>query len=87
MALDTLRAALWLTPDVALVCTGRRLHGWRGCPVCAKLHHWRCRRWVHLGLAADCGGVVCTVDHVSANYGIIPALWKCGKLPLMQMVK
>lgn len=64
MALDTLWAAVWASADVAPVCTGQQLHGRRDCPVRTELHYWRYHRWIHPGLAADCGGVVCTADNI-----------------------
>ena len=40
-----------------------------------------------LGLAAYCGGVVCTADGVPADCRLIFASWKYGKLPLVPMEK
>ena len=57
MALDTLWAAVWVPPDVALVCTGWKLHGQRSCPACTELHYWRCHWRVYPGLAANRGGM------------------------------
>ena len=39
MALDTLRAAVWTPSDVPLDRAGRRLSGWRDCPVCTELYY------------------------------------------------
>ena len=71
MALDTLRAAVWSPSDVPLDRAGRRLPGWRDCPVCAELHYrWR-DWWLCPCMAADCGGVVCATDGVSADRWMI----------------
>ncbi len=71
MALDTLRVAVWTPSDVPLDRAGRRVPGWRGCPVCIELHYRRCDRRFRSGLAADCGGVVCAADDVPANRRMI----------------
>ena len=67
MALDTLRATVWPPSDVPQDRTGRRLPGWRDCPVCIELHYRR-RDWrFRSGMAADCGSVVCAADGVPAD--------------------
>ena len=67
MALDTLRASVWTPSDVPLDRAGRRLPGWRDRPVRVELHYRRRNRWFRSGMAADCGGVVCTADSVPAD--------------------
>lgn len=67
MALDTLRAAVWPPSDVPLDRAGRRLPGWRDCPVCVELHYRRRNRWFCSGMAADRGGVVCAADGVEID--------------------
>ena len=67
MALDTLRTAVWPPSDVPLDRAGRRLSGWRDCPVCTELHSGRDHRRFCSGLAADRGGVVCAADCVPAD--------------------
>ena len=67
MALDTLRATVRHLAAAPLDHTGRRLPWWRDCLICAELHsRWRDRQ-LCLGLAADCGGVVCAADGVPAD--------------------
>jgi len=79
MALDTLWAAVWTPSDVPLDRTGWWLPGWRDRSICAELHsRWRDRR-LCLGLAADCGGVVCAADGVPADRWMIfcvMEIWK-----------
>ena len=70
MALDTLRAAVWTPSDVPLDRAGRRLPGWRDCPVCVELHYRRRNRWFRAGMAADRSSVVCAADHIPADYRI-----------------
>ena len=79
MALDTLRAAVWPPSDVPLDRAGRRLLRRRDCTVRAELYHRRCDRRIHPGLAADRGGSVCAIDHVSADCRIkvcVMEMWK-----------
>ena len=68
MALDTLRAAVWPPSDVPLDRAGRRLPGWRDCPVCVELHYRRRNRWFRAGMAADRSSVVCAADGMSASH-------------------
>ena len=68
MALDTLRAAVWPPSDVSLDRAWRRLPGWRDRPVCVELYYRRRDRWVHSGMAADCGSVVCAADGMAASH-------------------
>ena len=70
MALDTLRAAVWPPSDVPLDRAGRRLPGRRDRPVRIEFYYRR-RDWrLCPCMAADCGGVVCTVDNTSLVYCI-----------------
>ena len=71
MVMDTLRAAVRHLAAASLDHTGRRLHGWRDCPVCAELHPGRDHRRFCSGLAADRGGVVCAADGVPADRWLI----------------
>ena len=71
MALDTLRTAVWPPSDVPLDRAGRRLSGWRDCPVCTELHSGRDHRRFCSGLAADRGSVVCVPDGVPADRWMI----------------
>ena len=67
MALDALRAAVWTPSDVPLDRAGRRFLGRSDRTICAELRNrWRDRR-LCLGLAADCGGVVCAADGVAVG--------------------
>ena len=68
---DTLRAAVWPPSDVPLDRAGRRLPGWRDCPVCTELYYRRCDRWFRSGVAADRGSVVCAADGVPADRWMI----------------
>lgn len=70
MALDTLQVAVWTPSDVSLDRAGRRLPGWRDCPVRAELHSGRDHRRFCSGLAADRGGVVCATDGVEIGCSI-----------------
>ena len=79
VALDTLRAALRAPSNVPLDRAGRRLLRRRDCTVRAELYHRRCDRRIHPGLAADRGGSVCAIDHVSADCRIkvcVMEMWK-----------
>ncbi len=67
MALDTLRAAVWIPSDVPLDRAGRWLPGWRDRPVRAEFHSGRDYRRLRAGLAVDRGGVVCTADGVEVD--------------------
>ena len=71
MALDTLRAAVWTPSDVPLDRAGRRLPRWRDRPVRVELHYRRRDRWFRSGVAADCGGMVCAADGVTADRWMI----------------
>lgn len=68
MAMDTLRAAVRHLAAAPLDHTGRQLPGRRDRPVCAELHSGRDHRRFRLGLAANCGGVVCAADGVPAVF-------------------
>ena len=70
MALDTLRATVWPPSDVPLDRAGRRLPGWRDCPVCIELYYRRCDRRFRSGMAADRGSVVCVPDGVEVDCSI-----------------
>ena len=79
MALDTLWAAVWTPSDVPLDRAGRRLSGWRDCPVCTELYYRRCDWWFRSGMATDRGGVVCAADGVPADRWMIfcvMEIWK-----------
>ena len=70
MVMDTLRATVRHLAAAPLDHTGRRLPGWRDCPVRAELHSGRDHRRFCSGLAADRGGVVCATDGVEVDCSI-----------------
>ena len=79
MALDTLRAAVWTPSDVPLDRAGRRLPGWRDCPVRTEFYYrWRDRRLCS-GVAADRGSVVCAADGVPADCWMISCVMEIWK--------
>ena len=71
MVMDTLRAAVRHLAAAPLDHTGRRFPGRRDCAVRAELHSGRDHRRFCSCLAADCGGVVCAADHISADRRLI----------------